>query len=108
MAEKEIASITAAPGPQPGQKHRSSGDFPTDSAPPGTTSLRFSVSNTPYAADVRFEVWRDVSAGRDKTIWKDLKDGSIESYESYRQLYIVSDKDTTHDHTYTVTVYAIY
>ena len=106
--ESLIAAVLSLPQPQPGQKHRSSGNFSTDSAAANATSLRFKIDRSnPNWASIHFDVMRDKSGGTssDPTIYTDVYDGNREPIDRDRNLYIANPKGA--DANFLVEVYQV-
>ena len=108
MATVLMASVVSGPGPQSGQKHRSSGDFSTDSMPNNTVAWKWVITNTPNPDAVRFNVKHDISAGIDTTWFEDLYNGkqTDNNMKKERTLYI-SDPSGCDGNDFTVEVYAV-
>lgn len=107
MAEKvKLASVDSYPGPQPGQKHRSSGNFSTEDAPSGTTDLFWEITNNSNAGSIKFNVKKDKSAATDPTEFKDVGNATTTKYISERRLYI-ADPEGAGDSAFVVVVYAL-
>ncbi len=100
-----LASVTSSWSPQPGQQHRSSGDFSTQQAPPGTTELLWRVSGG-GSQTVSFDIMENKSLGFDPVLFDNLTDGSATSFHSSRSLYVANPRGAT-GQTFTVTVYAM-
>jgi hypothetical protein len=108
MATVLMASAVSGPTPQEGQKHRSSGDFSTDSMPSGTVAWKWAVTNHPNPNAVRFDVKHDISAGIDTTWFEDVYDGkqTTNDMKKERTLYIANPSGAGDD-SFTVEVYAV-
>jgi hypothetical protein len=85
-----IASITSKSSKQKGQKHRSSGNFSTEEAPPGTKWLIWYVTNNDNKDQIIFTVMEDKKLEHDPTAFKHLKDKQITEYKSSRSFYIAN------------------
>jgi len=103
-----MASVISDPKPQQGQKHRSSGDFSTDSMPDGTVAWKWVVTNHPNPDAIRFDVKHDISGGIDTTWFKDLynEEQTTNNLKKERTLYI-ADPSGAGDDNFTVEVYAV-
>ena len=106
MSNKEelLAAVVSLPTPQPGQRHRSSGNFSTDNAASGAKRFIFKVINNPNADRISFDVMEDKSGATDPTIWKDEYSGNSVPVERKRDLYIANPKGAG-DQDFTVEVY---
>lgn len=107
MGQTLIASVTSSPTPQDGQKHRSSGNFSTQTIPDGTSYLLWNVLNTDGSQNliIHFDVMEDVSVGIDPTIYKDCYTGKQDAPKEYRSLYIANPKNATDN--FIVQVFAV-
>lgn len=107
MTKQLIASITSEAQPQSGQKHRSSGNFSTESAPSGTHKLTWVV--TPLdgspADGIYLDVMKDVTAGRDTTEWSGIRSDQQTDYKAFRNVYIANPSGASGK--FTVSVYAV-
>ena len=100
MTQRMISAVTSLSGPQPGQSHRSSGNFSTENTESSATTLLFKVATyNPDWQAIHFDVVRDVSGGSDHTIYSNVYDGQHVSIESHRTLYISNPKGTNSDFT---------
>ncbi|MFD2573189.1 hypothetical protein ACFSUS_21280 [Spirosoma soli] len=105
MAQTLLATVVSDPQPQPGQKHRSSGNFSTDSMPSGTKYVSFQVINTANPDIIHFDVMQDVSMGIDPTRYSDAYNGFQSNYtDPHRSLYIANPRNASGN--FTVQVYA--
>lgn len=69
-----LLTISATPGPMPGEKSRASANFSLEKKiPTQITKLYFSTPNNQYAADTSFAVLRKTFFGGTDEIFKDLK-----------------------------------
>lgn len=102
----QIASVTSGGTPQPGQSHRSSGNFSTEQLPAGTTGLQWEVSGTENPGAVTFDVMEDKTAAIDPTIFAGVKSGKQTEIYSARRLYIANPAGSQGGN-FVVTVYAI-
>ena len=108
MADSQqlIAAVRSDPGPQPGQSHRSSGNFSTDNAASSATSFLFKIDQSnPKWESIHFDVMQDVSGGTDPVIYTDVYDGNRESVVRQRSLYIANPAGADSD--FTVEVYQV-
>lgn len=101
----KIVSVTSLGHPQPGQKHRSSGNFSTQGVPGGFSKFYWEVSGTKEPDSVKFDIKRDKSAGIDPVIFSDLKNKSVTGIQQIRSLYLADPKGS-YDGDFIVTVYA--
>lgn len=109
MAQSLIASVESDPGPQRGQKHRSSGNFSTDNVPDGTNGLLWKVVPDNSGVDpnaISFDVMEDVSVGHDPTWWSGVKNNQQTSYKSSRHIYIANSSGASGS-DFKVLVYAV-
>jgi hypothetical protein len=102
-AQTHLASVRSEPGPQQGQRHRSSGNFSTQGAPGGTRNLCWNISGNSSAGRISFDVMRDISAGTDPVIFSGLRNGSRTGYYSSRSLYIANPREAG-GHSFVVSV----
>lgn len=102
----KIASITSGPAPQKGQSHRSSGNFAVETIPPNTTALLWTISGNPNADRITFNVMKDISVGKDPTVFPDVSNGHKTKLETARSFYI-ADPRQANGKDFTVTVSAI-
>lgn len=108
MGQTLLATVTSSPKPQPGQTHRSSGNFSTDSMPSNAKYVLFTVQ--PSGGDdpnaIHFDVMQDKSAAHDPTRYSNMYNNAQGSYvEPQRSLYIANPTGATAD--FTVSVYAV-
>jgi hypothetical protein len=89
-----IATVTSAGAPQPGQSHRSSGNFSLENAPPGTTRIQWFVTDNSNGSQITFDVMEDKSLWPDPTIWSGLRNGSVTSLKTSRSFYIANPANT--------------
>jgi hypothetical protein len=106
MAEKLLAAVTSDAQPQPGQKHRSSGNFSTQDAPVGTNALRWEIADTGNPNGIRFGVKDDKSVGVDPPVFEDVYNNKQTGYVADRSLYVANPEGASSK--FTVKVYAIY
>ncbi|MGR5897577.1 DeoR family transcriptional regulator [Bacillus cereus] len=106
-----LATVQSGKNVQPGQKHRSSGDF-SMTVPSGTKELYFFVASATDPNDedkqheIHFDVERDKSGGKDKTVYKDVHDGyTTTNLQSDRKFYISNPSGATKD--FQVLIYAV-
>jgi hypothetical protein len=100
----KIVEITSLGKPQPGQKHRSSGNFSTQGVPGGFSKFYWEVSGTQQPDSVKFDVKRDKSGGTDPVIYPNLKNKSVTDIQQIRSLYIADPKGS-YGGDFRVTVY---
>lgn len=100
-----LASVTSSWAPQPGQQHRSSGNFSIEQAPAGTTRLLWLITGF-NGKVVAFDIMEDKSLGFDPVVFDNLTDGSTTEFHSSRSLYVASPRGGG-DQSFTVTVYAV-
>jgi hypothetical protein len=107
MGQTLIASVTSSPAPQDGQKHRSSGNFSTQTIPDGTSYLLWNVLNADGSQNltIHFDVMEDVSVGLDPTIYSNCYTGKQDAPKEYRSLYIANPKNATDN--FIVQVFAV-
>ncbi len=104
--EQLIAAVQSDPHPQPGQEHRSSGNFSTDNAASSATSFVFKVDKSnPKWNSIHFDVMQDVSGGTDPVIYTNVFDGNRETVVRERSLYIANPEGADAD--FTVEVYQV-
>lgn len=108
MSNTLLVSITSEGQPQHKQKHRSSADFGTESAPSGTEQLLFMVDPTsnPNYDQITFKVKQDISLWPDPDIYKNVGNNTKVTYHSHRKLYI-ADPENTGGQSFTVIIYAV-
>ena len=105
MAKTLVATVVSNDKPQSGQKHRSSGNFSTDSIPQGTSYVSFEVTDTANPDIIHFDVMRDKSMGIDPTEYSNAYSGfQSDNVTPHRSLYIANPKNASGD--FTVNVYA--
>ncbi|WJE55749.1 hypothetical protein QRE66_29905 (plasmid) [Bacillus cereus] len=103
-SETLVASVTSAPTPMDGQKNRSSGNFSIQNLPENTYALKWVIVG---ASDgIRFNVMRDVSAGKDPVIWNNIYSGNSTDVKTHRSFYISNPSGASGN--FTVNVYAIH
>ncbi|MDD4170276.1 MAG: hypothetical protein PHD36_08525 [Desulfotomaculaceae bacterium] len=108
MANILLAAVVSEPHPQAGQKHRSSGNFSTDTMPDGIKALLFKVVNHPNPDPIRFDVKHDKSAAIDTTWYENVYNNKQEdkNLEKCRNLYI-ANPENAQEKQFTVEVYAV-
>lgn len=99
-----IAAVTSNGTPQPGQSHRSSGNFSLENVPPGVTRIQWFVTDNSNAGQIVFDVMEDKSLWPDPTIWKGLHNGSVTDLQTSRSFYIANPANTG-GNTFTVQVW---
>jgi hypothetical protein len=93
QAVNPLASVTSEGQPQQGQKHRSSGNFSTQTSNP-PQKVQWWITDNSQSSSITFDVMEDKSLAPDPTIYAGLKNGSVTSYYSSRSLYIANPKNT--------------
>lgn len=108
MATTLMACVVFDPASQPGQEHRSSGNFSTDSMPDGTTAFKWEIKNRPGPSSVRFDVKQDVGRGKDHTWFTDVTNDeeTQNRLERCRSLYVANPQGAG-SADFTVEVYAV-
>ena len=96
-------SIDSDPGPQPNQNHRSSDNFSTDMVD-DWGNLMWSVSGG-GSDDISFDVWIDISGGKDKHTLNGISDGSVTEFVKSRKLYIANPENAKTSFTVTAEAY---
>ena len=100
MTQRMLSAVTSLSRPQPGQDHRSSGNFSTQNTESSATTVVFKVATyNPDWQAIHFDVKEDKSGGSDHTIYSNVYDGHHASIESYRSLYISDPQGTNSDFT---------
>lgn len=102
----EVASVRSDGAPQPGQQHRSSGNFSTDDSPSGLNRFEWQVSETEAPDAVRFDVMEDKSLQTDPVIFTNLTNGAQTDVKQARRLYIANPTGSNGG-SFLVTVYAV-
>lgn len=101
----ELGSVTSEWRPQPGQQHRSSGDFSTEGLPGGTTALYWEVMGAPNDR-ASFDVMENVPFGFDPIVFRGVMNGSRTHVYESRGLYIANPQGSG-EQNFTVRVYAV-
>jgi hypothetical protein len=105
--KKLVGTVKSGKGPQPGQDHRSSGNFYIKDIPPGTYALEWIVKEGQVD---RFNVKEDIFLWEDKTWWTNVYHGTrtsvISKKEEIYKFYIADPVGATGD--FVVEVYATY
>jgi hypothetical protein len=98
----ELVKVTSAGTPQPGQRHRSSGNFSIQDAPPGTSGLLWRVEGA-GGQEASFAVMEDKPVGFDPVVFDNVTDGLRTGFQVSRSLYVADPRGVTGE-TFTVTV----
>ena len=84
-------SVHSDPDHQTGQSHRSSENFSTESLE-DWGNIQWTVEGG-GGGDVSFDVWIDISGGKDKHPLSGVKNGSVTKFVQSRKLYIANPKN---------------
>jgi hypothetical protein len=108
MATILMATVVSDPEPQPGQIHRSSGNFSTDSMPENTIKWKWVVTEHPNNDAISFNVKHDIHGGIDTTWFENVGNGMLTNHpmKKERNLYI-SDPKNANGKNFNVSVYAV-
>lgn len=87
--------VLSNPNPLPGQRNRSSNNF-------NTTGFNCDILYWKVGEGVSFHVMKDVSGGKDKTIFKSLSNGSTTVIEKSDKLYIANPSGASEDFMITI------
>lgn len=104
ITQNPVATVVSSPKPQPGQKHRSSGNFNLGPKP-ASNGILWKISGTANAGSITFDVMIDKSAAHDPTPFSGLHDGSVTNWNDSRSLYIANPKGA--DGNFTVEAYDV-
>lgn len=88
QSDNPISSVTSQPNPQPGQDHRSSGNFSTEDAPHGTRQIQWFITENDNFQNITFDVKEDVKLWFDPIVFRGVRNGQVTEYKSNRQFYI--------------------
>ncbi len=88
-----IATVVSEGQPQKGQKHRSSGNFSTQTQNP-PQMVQWWVTDNTHSSEIKFDVMEDIKLGHDPVIYAGLTNGAITKYYSSRSLYIANPQNT--------------
>jgi hypothetical protein len=108
MATTLMATVVSDPEPQPGQKHRSSGNFSTESMPENPIRWKWVVTGHPNCDAICFNVKHDIKAAIDTVWFKDVYNGKQTKNNMKKEgsLYI-SDPSNANGQKFNVSVYAV-
>ncbi|WP_414619923.1 hypothetical protein [Calothrix sp. CCY 0018] len=88
-----VTTVRSEGAPKRGQKHRSSGNFSTDTLPAGYSRLCWEIGQTTAKVSrIKFNVKKDKSLRGDSTEFKNLGHGSKTKIKKSRQLYIADPR----------------
>ena len=104
MGQTLLATVISDPQPQPGQEHRSSGNFSTDLIPADTQYVSFEVVDNPNSSFIHFDVMEDKTLRVDPIIYENAYSGFESNIVTpYRSLYIANPQSATQE--FTVNIY---
>ena len=88
----QVASVASNYKPNPGQKHRSSPNFSTETAASDSIFFYFEISGNPNFDSISFDVWED-KFSIDGTAYSNVKNGSWIKPVRKKKLYIANPKN---------------
>lgn len=103
MSIETIASVVSAPGPINGNEHNSSPNFQFVAVPTNGL-ITINITNSDYADQISFTLWKDKSMWPDSEVATQLKNNSTISYDDVEvgDTYYIGDPSNANNQNFTV------